>query len=269
MTGCGGHTSWVIRAVVFDLDGVLLDSERVWDDARRQVVAQEGGRWQDRATADMQGMSSLEWSAYLHDRLGVDLTCREIADRVVDLVLDRYRRTLPLVPAARETVQAIGSRWPLGLASSSNRPVIDEVLAMSGLAAAFGVTVSSEEVARGKPAPDVYVEAVRRLGVAARDCAAVEDSTNGILSALAAGLRVAAVPNREFPPASDVLAEADLVVEDLSSLTVEALGNLGGRSGPPDGGDGVDAVDAVDEQEIESFPASDPHADWAGPPDRP
>lgn len=260
-SGGGGHTSWVIRAVVFDLDGVLLDSEGVWDGARRQVVDAAGGRWRAGATADMQGMSSVEWSTYLHARLGVDLDRETIVGRVVELVLDRYRRTLPLVPGAREAVRSIGDRWPLGLASSSNRPVIDEVLDVSGLAPAFAVTVSSEEVARGKPYPDVYQEAVRRLGMSPQDCAAVEDSTNGIRSAVAAGLWVAAVPNRQFPPASDVLTEAALVVEDLSHLTVDVLDVLGGRPSPPD------AVDVVDEQEVESFPASDPHADWAGPPD--
>jgi HAD superfamily hydrolase (TIGR01509 family) len=249
----------VIRAVVFDLDGVLLDSERVWDDARRQVVEQRGRRWRDGATAVMQGMSSPEWSAYLRDELGVDLDQRRIVELVVDLVLDRYRRALPLLPGAYEAVRRIGRRWPLGLASSANRPVIDEVLALSGLTAVFRATVSSEEVTRGKPHPDVYLEAAHRLGEPPGVCAAVEDSANGIRAAVAAGLHVAAVPNREFPPAPEVLAQADLVVERLSDLTVGLLGRLGQRFEPS-------VVDAVDEQEIESFPASDPHSDWAGPP---
>jgi HAD superfamily hydrolase (TIGR01509 family) len=216
----------MIRAVVFDLDGVLLDSERVWDDARRQVVTRHGGRWRDGATAAMQGMSSTEWSAYLRDQMGVDLDREDIVGLVVDQMLDRYRRELPLLPGAREAVRRMAGRWPLGLASSANRPVIDEVLALSDLAAAFQATVSSEEVPRGKPHPDVYLEAARRLGQPPRVCAAVEDSANGIRAAVAAGLSVAAVPNREFPPPAEVLAQADLVVERLSDLTVEALGHL-------------------------------------------
>ncbi len=221
------HTEAVIRAVVFDLDGVLLDSEGVWDEVRRQVVDQHGGRWREGATTDMQGMSSIEWSAYLHDELGVDLEVGRIVELVVQLVLERYRRALPLLPGAREAVIRLGSRWPLGLASSANRPVIDAVLAISELTPAFGVTVSSEEVARGKPHPDVYLEAARRLGEPPSACAAIEDSANGIRAAVAAGLRTVAVPNREYPPPPEVLAQADLVVERLSDLTPGQLARLG------------------------------------------
>jgi HAD superfamily hydrolase (TIGR01509 family) len=218
----------VIRAVVFDLDGVLLDSEGVWDEARRRVVDEHGGRWREGATTDMQGMSSIEWSAYLRDELGVGLEMGRIVDLVVGLVLERYRQALPLLPGAREAVLRIGRRWPLGLATSANRPIIDEVLALSELTSAFRVTVSSEEVDRGKPSPDVYVEAAHRLGEPPSACAAIEDSANGIRAAVAAGLRTVAVPNREFPPAGEVLAQADVVLERLSDLTPSTLARLGG-----------------------------------------
>jgi len=245
----------MIRAVVFDLDGVLLDSEGLWDAARRDVVARSGGMWRDEATEAMLGMSSLEWSAYLHDVLGVDLAPEQIVELVVEDLLARYRRELPLVPGARDAVERIGARWPLALATSSNPVVIETVLEVAGLSDAFEATVSSEEVPRGKPHPDVYLEATHRLGRDPADCAAIEDSGNGIRSALAAGLRVVAVPNIHFPPPQEVLARADAVTGDLSGLTVELVERVGHPGADED----------LDEAEVESFPASDPHSDWAGP----
>jgi HAD superfamily hydrolase (TIGR01509 family) len=208
----------VIDAVVFDLDGVLVDSEQVWDQARRDVVAAHGGTWKDGATRDMLGMSSPEWSAYVVEELGAELTPEEVNAAVVDAMLDGYRERLPLLPGAREAVERIGARYPLGLASSSNRPVIDLVLERMGVADRFRATVSSEEVARGKPAPDVYEEVVRRLGVS--KAAAIEDSEAGIRSAHAAGLHVIAIPNPHFPPADEALALADEVLPDLDALTL-------------------------------------------------
>lgn len=224
---CSAILGPVIRAVVLDLDGVLIDSEQLWDQARREVVARHNGRWRAEATAAMQGMSSPEWSRYLRDALGVDLSPERIAEEVVANLLERYQRGLPLIPGALEAVRRIGQRWPLGLASSANRVVIDEVLAVAGLRDAFAVTVSSEEVPRGKPAPDVYLEAARRLGEPPSACAAVEDSANGIRSAVAAGLHAVAIPNRDYPPPADALAGADLIVESLSDLTLEAIDRLG------------------------------------------
>lgn len=243
---------------MFDLDGVLLDSEILWDGARRRVADEHGGRWRPDATSDMQGMSSVEWSTYLRDQIGVELDKERIVELVVAALLARYRHHLPLLPGALDAVARIGRRWPLALASSANRPVINEFLALSGLTDAFLVTVSSEEVPRGKPHPDVYLEVCRCLRVPSRRCVAIEDSSNGIKAALAAGMRVAAVPNREFPPEAGVLARADLVVHQLDDLTVSRLSRLGDE---PE----QSAVDPVDEQEMESFPASDSHSDWAGP----
>jgi HAD superfamily hydrolase (TIGR01509 family) len=207
-----------IAAVVLDLDGVLVDSEQVWDAARRELVAERGGVWRDDATRAMMGMSSLEWSRYMHDELGVDLEPAAISAAVVEKLEQLYRRELPLLPGAREAVRALAARWPLGLASSSNREIIDLVLELAGLADAFTATVSSEEVPRGKPAPDVYLEAARRLEVAPGDCAAVEDSTNGLRAAAAAGMTVIALPNAAFPPAEDALGLAAAVIGSLDEL---------------------------------------------------
>ncbi len=213
----------MIDAVVFDLDGVLLDSEQLWDEVREELARERGGQWPERAQADMMGMSSPEWSRYMHEVVGLPESPDEIAGEVVRRMEARYRERLPLIPGAREAVELLAARWPLGLASSSNRPLIDLALEVGGLAPFFAVTVSSEEVGRGKPAPDVYLEAVRRLGVEPARTAAVEDSGNGIRSAHAAGLRVVAIPNAHFPPDADVLALADVVLDSLDELTPEVI----------------------------------------------
>lgn len=213
-------------AVVFDLDGVLIESERVWDTARKELVRDRGGTWHDDATTEMMGMSSKEWSQYLHERLGVPMDSAEINDAVVQRVAAAFEEHLPLLPRAVETVRELATRWPLGVASSSNRPIIELVLERSDLRACFDAIVSSEEVEHGKPAPDVYIAAARQLGVAPDDCAAVEDSTNGIKAAVAAGMRTIAVPNRELPPADDVLKMAAVVVSSLAEVTADLVASL-------------------------------------------
>jgi HAD superfamily hydrolase (TIGR01509 family) len=212
-----------VAAVVFDLDGLLLDSELAWDDARRRLVAERGGTWKESATRDMLGMSSGEWSRYVRDELGVDAETQEISDAVVDRLLAGYRERLPWIEGAVEAVERLAARWPLGLASSSNREVIELVMEQSPLGEHFRARVSSEEVGRGKPAPDVFEEAARRLGQPPRRCAAVEDSHNGILAARAAGMTVLAVPNHEFPPAEAALRQAHAVLGSLRELTPEAV----------------------------------------------
>ena len=217
----------MIAAVIFDLDGVLLDSEAAWDTARRELVADHGGTWTERATEDMLGMSAPEWSRYVRDELGVDRPPEAIDAEVVERLLAVYAERLPLIDGAVDAVERLGARWPLGLASSSNREVIDLVLDRAGIAGRFLTWVSSEEVGRSKPSPDVFLEAARRIEADPRACAAVEDSRNGIASAHAAGMRVLAIPNHEFPPGEEALARADRVLESLSELTVEAVEALG------------------------------------------
>ncbi|HET7857465.1 MAG TPA: HAD family phosphatase [Gaiellaceae bacterium] len=213
----------MIEAVVFDLDGVIVDTEQTWDEARRSLVEESGGRWPSQATTDMMGMSSPEWSRYMHDELGLAETPEEISDDVVRRLEALYRERLPLVPGAVEAVRRLAPRWPLGVASSSNRPLIDLVLELSGLGPYFRATVSSEEVARGKPAPDVYLEAARRLGADPRRSAAIEDSENGIRAAAAAGMRVIALPNRAFPPSADALGRAAVVIASPHELVPELV----------------------------------------------
>jgi HAD superfamily hydrolase (TIGR01509 family) len=213
----------MIEAVVFDLDGVLIQSEELWNEVRERLARERGGRYDAQAQRDMMGMSSPEWSRYMHEVVGLPESPDEIMAEVVALMEARYREELPLIPGAVEAVERLAVRWPLGLASSSNRVLIDLVLELSGLNRFFKATVSSEEVARGKPAPDVYLEACCRLGVEPTRAAAVEDSYAGIASAKAAGMRVVAIPNPSFPPGDDALANADLVLGSLDELTPEAV----------------------------------------------
>jgi HAD superfamily hydrolase (TIGR01509 family) len=212
-----------IASVVFDLDGVLLDSEVAWNEAKRALVAEAGGHWRDDAPLAMMGMSSPEWSRYLHEELGVPLEPPQINDAVVERLAAEYREHLPLIEGAPEAVQRLGARWPLGLASSSNRPIIDLFLQSSGLASRFAVTLSSEEVARGKPAPDVYLAAAEALGADPGAVAAIEDSDNGIRAGRAAGMRVIAIPNPDYPPDADALEQADVLLDSLAELTLAVV----------------------------------------------
>lgn len=248
----------MIEAVIFDLDGVLIDSEQLWDRARRDVVQERHGEWPAGATEAMQGMSTPEWSDYMHAMPGVDLPAGEIAVLVVEKLVASYQKALPLNPGAVAAVRRMGERWPLGLASSSDRHVIDVVIELADLDGRFAAIVSSEEVARGKPAPDVYLETARRLGIRSERAAAVEDSANGIRSALSAGTCVLALPNPHYPPPPAVVEGVHLVLTSLDDLTVDTVSHA-------DANRTRRIEHRLDEQEIESFPASDPHADWAGP----
>lgn len=204
--------------VVFDMDGVLVESEQVWDEVRQVYVEEHGGRWSETASRDQMGMSTPEWSAYLVESLGVPGPPERVAEQVIARVADAYGDEPPLIDGAVEAVRAVAARWPLAIASSSPPRLIEVILDAAGLRDAFAATVSSEQVERGKPAPDVYLEACRRLGVDPARAAAVEDSSNGIRSAHAAGLTVLAVPNREYPPAGDALALAAAVVDGIAHV---------------------------------------------------
>jgi HAD superfamily hydrolase (TIGR01509 family) len=216
----------VIDAVVFDMDGVIVDSEQVWDDVRQIYTREAGGTFTEAATRAMMGMSSPEWSRYMSESLGVPGTPEEINADIVERMLVRYGEEPPLIPGAVDAVRRIATRWPLAIASSSNPELIEVVLRAAGLDSLFRTTVSSQEVARGKPAPEVYLEAARRLGVEPGRCAAVEDSHAGIRSAKAAGMLVLAVPNPHFPPDDEALAQADVVLGSIAELQPESIAPL-------------------------------------------
>jgi HAD superfamily hydrolase (TIGR01509 family) len=217
----------MIAAVVFDLDGVLIDSEPVWERVRRELVAERGGHWAPDAQRRLMGMSTQEWARYLSEDLGVDLPPAKVAAVVVDRMAASYREHLPLLPGAVEAVHRLATRWPLGLASSAPAVLIETVLQSAGLGPYFPVTMSTEQVPHGKPAPDIYLAVTGQMGCSPPDCAAIEDSSNGLRSAAAAGLRVVAVPRPQYPPDSDALAAASLVLPSLAELTTDAISALG------------------------------------------
>ena len=216
----------MIEAVVFDMDGVLVDSEPVWERVRRKLVAERGGRWPDDAQDRMMGMSTAEWSRYISEEFGVPLAPERVAELVITAMKAEYQAHLPLLPGAVEAVRALSGRWRLAVASSAPKSLIEAVLDAAGLRPAFAASVSSEEVTRGKPAPDVYLEATARLGVPPQGCAAVEDSSNGLRSAAAAGLTVIAVPRPEYPPAADALGQASVILDSLTELTPAVIDGL-------------------------------------------
>ncbi len=217
----------MIEAVVFDLDGVLVDSEPLWERVRRQVVADLGGRWPPDAQRKLMGMSTPEWARYLSEDLGAGLPPAQVADLVIERMAASYRQRVPLLPGAADAVARLAARWPLGLASSAPATLIDTVLEASGLRSSFAVVMSTEQVARGKPAPAIYLAVTGRLGCPPPDGAAVEDSSNGLRSAAAAGLKVIAVPRPDYPPDPGALAAASLVLPSLTELTADAVAALG------------------------------------------
>jgi beta-phosphoglucomutase-like phosphatase (HAD superfamily) len=215
-----------VAAVVFDLDGVLINSEPIWISVRKSFVAREGGVWHADAQRRMVGMSTAEWSLYMSTELQVPLPPAEIGRRVVDAMCLHYGDKPPLVDGAVEAVCALATRWPLAMASSSPRLLIDRVLESSGFDALIPVSVSSEEVERGKPAPDVYLRAAYRLGVAPAACVAIEDSHNGVLSALAADMRVIAIPDRDFPLEGRLSGRVNACLTSIRELTVAIVDGL-------------------------------------------
>lgn len=217
-----------VEAVIFDMDGVIVESEALWDKAREDLVRETGGRWGANAQEAMMGMASHEWSVYVRDELEVPMSAEEISREVVARLEALYREDLPLIEGSAEAVHAAAERWPVAIASSSNRELIDLIAELAGIHLVLKTTVSSEEAGRGKPAPDVFVMAAEQLGVDPENCVVIEDSANGIRAGVAAGMKVIAIPNRDFPPSQDALDLATLVIDrltDLTNATIEHAGN--------------------------------------------
>jgi HAD superfamily hydrolase (TIGR01509 family) len=217
-----------LEAVIFDMDGVIVESEALWDRAREDLVRETGGRWGTGSQEAMMGMASHEWSVYVRDELQVPMSAEEISREVVARLEALYREDLPLIEGSAEAVRAAAEVWPVAIASSSNRELIDLISELAGIDDVLKATVSSEEAGRGKPAPDVFLMAADQLGVEPASCVVIEDSANGIRAGVAAGMKVIAAPNRDFPPSQDALDLATLVIDrvaDLTNATIEHAGN--------------------------------------------
>lgn len=217
-----------IQAVIFDLDGLLIDSEIVWNAVRSEVAAKQGVGWTNDDQRAVMGVSTAAWTAYMIDRLGLELTSEEVQKLVVERMIASYKKRIPFKPGATEVVKLAGAHYPLALASGSVRELIDLVVASPEFAGRFQVVVSADEVARGKPHPDVFLEAARRLSVPPEACVCLEDSGHGIDAGKAAGMRVVGVPDPRFMPSPESLGHADVV---LGSLTEARLEHLSGTSG--------------------------------------
>lgn len=216
----------MIGAVVFDMDGVLIDSEEVWSEVRAAAVARHGGHWTEQDQRNVMGDNSRQWSAYITRTWQLQVSADAIFREVLEMMFARYRRGIHVLPGAARAVAELGNAYPLAVASSSPRELIPVALQLAGFGDAFRAIVSSDEVERGKPSPDVYLLAAERLGVDPRACLAIEDSSNGIRAAVAAGMATIAVPTQAYPPSREVLALARLVLPSLEELTLEAIAGL-------------------------------------------
>lgn len=213
-----------ILAVIFDLDGVIVDSEIWWDDVRRAFAAAHGRPWSVEDRHAVMGANSRQWSETIRTRLRLEIDRETVETAIVDAMVERYRqRGAPVIDGAVDAVRRIAAERPAALASSSHPRVIAASLAATGLAHAFRAVVSSDEVDHGKPAPDVFLEAARRLGADPAATLVVEDSLNGLKAGRAAGMTTVLVPNASIPPAPGAEAWADLVLERLADLDVEAV----------------------------------------------
>lgn len=216
----------MISAIIFDMDGLLVDSEVYWEDARRAYAESQGCGWTPKDELDAKGLNSLEWAALIQERCGLETDRDAIIHGVAERMMRLYQERLPLLLGATAAVRSLAASYPLGLASSSPPWLIEYVLTQAGIRPCFSAIVSADEVGKGKPSPDVFLVTAQRLGAVPREIVVFEDSSAGIRAGKAAGMYVIAVPNPHYPPGDEVLRQADVVVKSLEDFRPEMLRSL-------------------------------------------
>lgn len=216
----------IFDAVIFDMDGVLVESEHLWEENWIRYSSMHDYTWLASDTAMVQGMSVPEWARYLAGQIGSNDPHHIMEDIVANMIASLHGGRVELLPGSYEMVMTAAARVPIAVASSASYRFIEAVLEATGLRPSFGAVVSSEQVPRGKPAPDVYEEAARRIGVDPTRVIAIEDSSNGLRAAAAAGMHVIALPNATYPPKPDALALCANIAtstDDVRDYLVEHL----------------------------------------------
>lgn len=213
----------MIEAIIFDMDGILIDSEPVWDAARARMAARLGKTWDKNDHEAVMGVSTAEWVAYMIKRLEPNMSHAEVQEEIARNMRELYTQEIPFMPLAIDTVDLAKSLYRVGLASGSIRELVDIVTTSPSLKGKFEYALSADQVERGKPWPDVYLKTCELMNVDPRNCLCIEDSGNGILAGKAAGMRVIAIPDERFPVKPEKLKEADLVLSSLEQVTKELL----------------------------------------------
>lgn len=222
----------MIEAVIFDMDGLLVDSEPVWDKARQGMAETVGKEWTKEDHQAVMGVSTQAWAEYMMNRLELSLSPQEVQDQIVARMIALYQTSIPYFPGAVEAVHLAARHYPTALASGSHPALIEAVTADAAMRGQFQVILSADEVKAGKPAPDVYLEAAKRLGVKPEHCVCLEDSGNGIVAGHRAGMKVIAIPDPRFPPAPDKLSLADVILPSLGGFSLELIRQLENASSP-------------------------------------
>jgi HAD superfamily hydrolase (TIGR01509 family) len=215
-----------IQAVLFDMDGVLVDSEEYWWQSRVAFAQERGLTWTMDDQRKCMGSATIEWGRLMHERLAPEMTVQAIMDDVIARVIARLRARLPVLPGAVEAVRQAAGAYRVALVSGSPTAVIDCVMDLTGLEQSFETIVYGDTIPRGKPAPDIYLEAAARLGVPPAQCVGIEDSANGLKALKAAGMHAIAVPSPGFPLAEPILALADHVLPSLEAFSLELVRGL-------------------------------------------
>lgn len=218
--------SMTIEAIIFDMDGLLVDSEPVWDKARSSMAAEAGKEWNEKDHRAVMGVSTEEWASYMIQRLELTISPEEVQAEIVQRMLEMYREGVPYLPGAVEAVNLASGHYPTALASGSHPNLIEAVVNDAPMQGKFKVVLSADEVGVGKPAPDVYLQTAHRLGIPPQQCLCLEDSGNGILAGLRAGMKVVAVPDPRFAPSQEILRQAHLVLTSLEAFSLETIRQL-------------------------------------------